>query len=432
MAEDAVTDGGVDSHRTEGEGALEPQAEAAPMEVFATPDTLRGRLETLRGRAVDAGIAMRVLEIGRSRAGRPLWGVTLGGRVGALGMGQPGRLVTITAGAHADEPTGTLAALGLMERVISDRATNTGNLSGWRFAMVPMANPDGTAENAAWFPLMDAGTGADGDVPVDPRLYFANVRRDAPGDDVEFGYPLPGGPQDDAPVEADLPPPPPLRPECGAIAAFFAEQTATHGTPALHASLHAMAAAEGAWFLLGADTKRAAAGPLMTALAAHARDAGLPPHDSQRNGDKGFHRLGPGFATTPTGTAMRAHFRKAGDLATAAMFRASSMELAAALAAEAGGAPPLALVTEIPLFTLGGTGSRMALWGTAEAPPPSPTAYESFRAEVPAAAAALAEGDAGALEILISKYALRPVSIPVHVNCQVATVLLGLEACAAV
>ena len=64
-----------------------------------------------------------------------------------------------------------------------------------------------------------------------------------------------------------------------------------------------------------------------------------------RNGEKGFQYIGPGFTTTPEGQAMRAYFKSIGDEQTVSLFRDSSMEFVRKL-----GGDPLCLVTEIPLF----------------------------------------------------------------------------------
>ena len=55
-------------------------------------------------------------------------------------------------------------------------------------------------------------------------------------------------------------------------------------------------------------------------------DTGLKLHDHDRNGEKGFQYIGPGFTTTPEGQAMRGYFKSIGDEQTVALFRDSSME----------------------------------------------------------------------------------------------------------
>ena len=80
--------------------------------------------------------------------------------------------------------------------------------------------------------------------------------------------------------------------------------------------------------------------------AAQAED--LPLYDRNRQGEKGFFYLAPGFWTTPEGSAMRAFFEARGDKETAALFRSSSMEYVRSL-----GGDPLCYVTELPLFVVG-------------------------------------------------------------------------------
>ncbi|MCB1036733.1 MAG: peptidase, partial [Acidobacteria bacterium] len=65
-------------------------------------------------------------------------------------------------------------------------------------------------------------------------------------------------------------------------------------------------------------------------------------HDVDRKGEKGFHRIGPGFCTRPDSRAMAAFFIARGDAETAALFRPSSMELVRSL-----GGDPLTLVSEM-------------------------------------------------------------------------------------
>jgi len=75
------------------------------------------------------------------------------------------------------------------------------------------------------------------------------------------------------------------------------------------------------------------------------RDEGLQPHDHDRAGQKGFNYMGPGFTSTPKGTAMREFFLDKGDPGTAALFHSSSMEYHLGRNPDA-----LCMVTEFPLF----------------------------------------------------------------------------------
>ncbi|MEM8885718.1 MAG: peptidase M14 [Planctomycetota bacterium] len=231
--------------------------------------------------------------LGHSEEGRPIEGLVLG---------DGPRRMSLVAGAHADEPVGpcTLRAF--------DAAPD-----GWTCVIVPDVNPDGAARNAVWwdrFPDRDA--------------YRAHRRRELPGRDVEFGYPA-------------------MRPENEAVSAFLR----AHGPFDLHLSLHGMGEQEGALLLIErswVDRTR----ELRAAYADALRDAGLPLLDRDRDGEKGFEYIGPGFWTTPRSDAMRAHFEALGDAETAARFHRNSMEFVRSL-----GGDPLCLVTEIPLFVAG-------------------------------------------------------------------------------
>ena len=181
---------------------------------------------------------------------------------------------------------------------------------------MPHLNPDGEARNRPWVERFDA------DDPAATLGHFLRGRRrEAPGRDLEFGYPD-------------------LRPENRAATDFL-----FGGPPvALHASLHGMAVSEGALLLverqwLGTDRDAS----LRAAFAEAAREARLPLYDHDRGGDKGFRYGGPGFWSTPEGAAMRQHFLDAGDPETAGRFRRSSMEQA--LATAPASASPLCVVT---------------------------------------------------------------------------------------
>ena len=228
-------------------------------------------------------------QIGSSEEGRPIHGFVLGSG--------PKR-VSLVAGAHADEPIGSITLGRLVER------------PDCTFFVVPDVNPDGAARNRAWF-----------DRWPDLAAYREHRLREPPGRDVEFGYPD-------------------MRPENEAVSAFLRE----HGPYDLHMSLHGMGEADGALLLVD---KRWVdrTGPLRAAYAEALRAAGLPLLDFDRHGEKGFTYLGPGFWTTPESAAMRAFFMERDDPETARLFHRNSMEFVRSL-----GGDPLCLVTEIPLF----------------------------------------------------------------------------------
>src|SRR5690606_36871771 len=151
---------------------------------------------------------------------------------------------------------------------------------------------------------------------------------EGPGDDIEFGYP---GEDKGA-----------LRPENQAEADFLK----SYGPYNLHCSLHSMAFAQGAWFLIEKSWSDRTQ-PLEHRLADSAARHDLGLHDIQGNGEKGFNRIAPGFCTTPTSVAMRDFFNAKGEAETADKFHLSSMEFVKTL-----GGSPLAMVSEIPIFNL--------------------------------------------------------------------------------
>jgi len=331
---------------------------------FSAPTVERVRDEVYRSAetAREHGLFAAARTIGFSRENRPLFGLRLGG--GAL-------RISITAGAHADEPAGPLAALALAHWLATTPAgRNLLNLTSWHIC--PHVNPDGAERNARWF--------AD---PPDLRTYMEGVVRETPGDDVEFNYPM----GNSAPDAAKPP-----RPENQAVAAFLGEGGPYH----LHASLHGMALAEGAWWLIGREWVDRT-DPLRRELEALFQQLDLGVHDIDRKGKKGFHRIERGFATTPTGTAMREFFTGRGQDEMARLFLASSMEYIQSL-----GGDPLVMVSEIPLFRIYGGGPLPD-------PPPDDTPFTRVRARLPEARLALAEGKPEIFEDLVTEFDIRPV-----------------------
>ena len=106
---------------------------------------------------------------------------------------------------------------------------------------------------------------------------------------------------------------------------------------------------------LHAAWRRSAVEALRAAFERAADSAGLPLHDQDRRGDKGFRYAGPGFWATPEGEAMRQHFMDAGDPETAAWFRRSSMGEAMRTSP---GESPLCVVTELPMFRISAGGGE--------------------------------------------------------------------------
>lgn len=342
---------------------LAPLVPAAP--VFRTHEAVR---EPIRAAcAAHPGLAA-FHDLGTSEAGRPLYGVVLG---------RGPRRASLVAGAHADEPVGPETLRTFVLQGLAQRERLAPLFDDWTFVIVPHVNPDGEARNRVWIERW-------------PSL-AASLRhrdREPPGRDVEFGYPD-------------------LRPENRAAAAFWRQ----HAPFAFHASLHGMHAAEGALLLIERHwTFRTQ--PLRDAFARAARAAGLPLHDHNRKGEKGFFQIEPGFSTTPEGEAMRHFFRAQGDDAMAARFRDSSMEYVRTL-----GGNPLCLVTELPLFHVE---------PDADHPPGVPTAYLAFKDRLARLEARLRAGASD--EVVEEEAGASPLPLRTAMTLQLQTLAFGLDA----
>jgi hypothetical protein len=300
--------------------------------------------------------------IGASREGLPLEGVR---------FGKGAQRISIVAGSHADEPVGPLTARALprfLERHFPEL------LERFQFHVVPQINPDGALRNRPWFASPPSFTD-----------YLTHVRREAPGDDIEFGF------GDGA------------RPECQAAKDFLRADAPY----AAHFSLHGMAFAEGAWFLMDRDW-RGEFIPLMDDLTGLCADVGMSLHDIERKGEKGFTRLRPGFATTPTHVAMQRFFHERDDEETAAKFQPSSMEFVRSL-----GGDPLCMVSEIPLFQIQGE--------TSLADP----VYPRFKGDLETA---VGQDEEEALHDLMGRYRLNAVALDLQMRLQFAMIIFALLA----
>ena len=276
--------------------------------------------------AHEAPPAARGRVIGTSREGREILGYRFGSG--------PQR-VSLIAGCHADEPVGPMMLDRLAAELASRPAADPlfGRLS---FRIVPHANPDGEARNAAWTrEIVDLAAGGRG---YDPELYRRHGARELPGEDMEFGFPRSAEDRE-------------ARPEYRAIAEFLAA-----GAPyVLHGSFHGMSFAAGPWFLIEASwadrTVR-----LRDRLRRRVRAMGYALHDVDRRGEKGFHRIDEGFTSRPDSRAMAAYFEALGEPEVARRFRPSSMEMVRSF-----GGDPFTLVSEMPLFIQAGTAAPRAM-----------------------------------------------------------------------
>lgn len=249
---------------------------------------------------------------GFSREGRPL---------PAYCFGAGSFRISLLAGCHADEPTGPLLARKVVTFLSRLPAAHP-CLKDYSWWIVPHANPDGEAVNQRWYEHSDR--------VYNLASYLRFVDRSAPADDLEFGFPLAGSSGAKHPENA-----------------FIFDFWRSAGAPFdLHLSLHSMAFAFGAWFLIDPGWQHRS-----THLMDHCRQAaqslGYPLFDVDRQGEKGFFRLAPGFATRPNHLAMQAFFQEKGDDLQASFFHPSSMESIRSF-----GGDCLTLVSELPLFVI--------------------------------------------------------------------------------
>ncbi|WP_414497589.1 M14 family zinc carboxypeptidase [Streptomyces sp. CRN 30] len=108
----------------------------SPLLRYPTVDELGARAAALA--ALHPGRA-RLRRVGTSRAGTPLW---------LLSVGHGGRHVLVVAGPHANEPVGGATALRLAERVLADRRLREGADTTWNLLLC--LDPDGSRRNEGW------------------------------------------------------------------------------------------------------------------------------------------------------------------------------------------------------------------------------------------------------------------------------------------
>jgi len=237
-----------------------------------------------------------------------------------FGHGQ--KKISLIAGCHADEPVGPMFLRKLVS-FFSKQSADFELFQKYSWWIVPQVNPDGEKRNADWQILVDDS--------YDILKYVKHVIRELPGDDIEFGFSRDKG----------------VRPENLALMDWW------QGSFDLHCSMHGMAFAGGPWFLIDEDWKDRAES-LISRCSELSKKLSYKLHDVERNGEKGFCRIGRGFCTRPNSNAMKQFFLDQNDSQTAALFRPSSMEYIRSL-----GGDPLTLVTEMPLFILSGVGDEI-------------------------------------------------------------------------
>ena len=282
--------------KTKGSESFPPVENFRQYVAFRDNDALERHLSELK--------KVEVVKTGESRAGQSLFGMRFGrGPVS----------VSVIAGSHADEPAGPMTAQAL-PLLVADYFPAL--LDSHTFHVVPQMNPDGADRNRAWFRER-----------IDLSDYLEHVVRELPGDDIEFGFGEGEG----------------VRSECVSAMGFLR----THAPYAAHYSLHGMGFAEGAWCLLSPEW-RDRSGGFQESFRQFCTESGVPLHDAERKGEKGFHWIAPGFCTTPNSNAMKDFFLAKDDGATADKFHPSSMEWIRSL-----GGDPLCIVSEMPLFQIG-------------------------------------------------------------------------------
>ncbi|UCD24659.1 MAG: peptidase [Gemmatimonadota bacterium] len=264
--------------------------------------------------------------IGRSRGNRA---------IRAFRFGSGDRHISLLAGCHADEPVGP-RLLRHLAGYLSLLPPDDPLLTSHQWWLLPHINPDGEERNKSWH--------RDTDAVYNLTDYLANVIRERPGDDIEFGFPRN---EDDSGS----------RPENRSVYNWWRQ---ADGPFTVHVSLHGMGFAAGPWFLIE-EAWRDRCDVLKARCETRVRQLGHQLHDVERKGEKGFFRLGRGFCTRPDSRYMRQYFIEQSDPDTANLFRPSSMETIRSF-----GGDPLTLVTEMPLFITPGVGETLG--------PPDPVA----------------------------------------------------------
>lgn len=343
-------------------------------------------------------------ELGRSREGRAIRGFRFGDG--------PFR-ISLLAGCHADEPVGPWLLRHLRAH-LSAAPPDDPLLAGRQWWILPHVNPDGEARNRGWqrgdaegpHPSAGEGRRPGRDLPerFDLPAYLAEVVREPPGEDLEFGFPA--APDDDG-----------ARPEARAAHDWW---RSADGPFDLHVSLHGMAWGAGPWFLVEAAWRNRR-DRLRERCRARTEALGYRLHDVERLGEKGFVRLGPGFATRPDSRAMKSFFMGKGEPETARLFRPSSMETIRGL-----GGDPLTLVSEMPLFLVPGVGEALG--------PPDPVAevwrgrLERWRAELAAPAPAASDADpADRVRTEARRRGLRSMPVRDQMELQWTLIVAGIE-----
>ena len=266
--------------------------------------------------------------IGYSRGGNPIQGFIFG--TGEI-------KISLIAGCHADEPVGPMLLRKLVSHLKS-MSVEEELLKHYTWIIVPHANPDGESINNQWWdPNAES---------CDLLSYLKYRVRELPGDDIEFGFPrnlaCKGAREENDVI---------YRWWCSLGFDF-----------SLHASLHGMGFSAGPWYLIELAWQDRIE-PLKKKCLQFVESMHYRVHDVERNGEKGFFRLGKGFCTRPDSENMKKFFLEQGDEEMASKFYPSSMEVMRNFSTDC-----LTVVSEMPLFILPDVGEELG--------PPDPKALE--------------------------------------------------------
>jgi hypothetical protein len=265
---------------------------------FIHPEHMEARLSAFQ---LSAGAVCH--KIGQSRLGRNIF---------ALEIGRGKQRVLAVAGAHADEPTGTIALLKLADELTS--AENKDLLEFFTFSFIPMLDPDGTAMNWKWLK----------NPPSFKKMALYSIRNNDPAEDLEHCIPVSDNQR--------------ILPEAKAFKDFVDSRRGLHSYTTLH-NLHL---AGGPLFILSAAEAKSEAF-LIQFMTKACHDHGLELMDLDLHGEKGIYRLAPGFLTPPLIQDMLDNYR--GRKNVTDRIRMATYQYAA----ESCGAK-ISLITEVPLF----------------------------------------------------------------------------------
>ena len=219
---------------------------------FVHPDRMDEVINRLAGRG-----GIKACSTGVSRAGRNIYSLT-------VGMGQA--RIFATAGAHANEPTGTVTLLHLAGEIA--KLQGEGYLTEYQFIFIPQLDPDGAALNWEWMKA-----------PYSYKNYLRHMyRQNDPDMDIENGIAVVEGQE--------------MRPEVMAFRKYIDRCAPVD----YYISFHSTHELGGALFMLGSPVTDVY-DSIMAFLTAKCRGAGLEMLDADLYGLCGISRVAPGFLT---------------------------------------------------------------------------------------------------------------------------------------